>query len=231
VVTYRDRMLPTQAFNSMYYRGDDILGDISSVLTTFSPSHCVALHEHERVPFQELSTPPEQLMLIKFLIDVIGAKTFLEIGTYVGHTAMMASKFMGNHSEVVTIEKFDEFSDLAQKSFCANELPGKISLLRGDAIEMMQGLPDLYFDIIYIDGGKENYLPMLKMAEEKLSAKGVIIIDDIFFQGDALNVIAETDKGHGCKAVLEHCKWDARFSTCVLPVGDGVLMLKRMTHD
>ena len=53
------------------------------------------------------------------------------------------------------------------------------------------------------------------------------MVDDVFFHGDALNALPETDKGRGCKALLDHYKADSTFQSLLLPVSNGFLLLCR----
>ena len=186
------------------------------------------LSEHHRVGFEEMSTPPTQLSFIKFLIDMVGAKTFLEIGTFIGNTSMHIATFIGEDAEVVTIEKFDEFADIARKNFAQNNLADRITLLQGDANVVMQGLKDGHFDFIYVDGDKGKYLELTQIAEKKVSKGGLILVDDVFFHGDALNETPKTDKGLGCKNLLKHYEKVEGFSKHLLPINNGILLLKKL---
>ena len=134
---------------------------------------------------------------------------------------------MGEGSKVVTIEKFDEFAELAKKNFEQNNMSDGIDLHVGDANVLMEDLPDNYFDIIYVDGDKGKYLELTKIAERKLSDKGIILVDDVFFHGDVFNDEPTTEKGDGCKAVLDYYKNTTEYSKYVLPINNGVLLLKR----
>ena len=67
-----------------------------------------------------------------------------------------------------------------------------------------------------------------KIAEKKLSAKGLILVDDVFFHGDALNDTPSTEKGQGCKALLEHYNHVTHLSKYVLPINNGILLLKKL---
>lgn len=222
-----DKIFPTQEFNCYMFDGDNYLADMSLLLKAFSPEAALKFTGHARVPTQEMSTPPAQLALIKFLIEITRAKSFLEIGTFIGGTAMHASRFMGENSHVVTIEKFDEFADIAQKNFDDNGLTHIITLLRGDAIEIMPMLQSGTFDFIYIDGDKGKYLELALLAEKIISPGGIIMIDDVFFHGDALNETPVTEKGQGCRNLLEHYKTTA-LGKYLLPIGNGILLLRKL---
>lgn len=228
---YNDRILPNQDFNSNLYENDaNIMDALSNLLhqhTGDIEKNSFKLNEHHRVSFEEMSTPPVQLSLLRFLIDIVQAKKFLEIGTFIGNTAMHVANFMGKDSEVVTIEKFDEFADLAQKNFEDNGLDKNIKLHVGDAYEVMKELPDNYFDFIYVDGDKGRYLDFTKLAEKKLSSRGIILVDDVFFHGDVLNNDTTSEKGKGCKELLEYYKSTDQYSKYVLPISNGILLLYR----
>jgi len=174
-----------------------------------------------------MSTPPLQLALLKFLIDLTRAKTYLEIGTFIGTTSMHVAEFMKD-GHVMTIEKFSEFASLARDNFKDNHLADRIKLLEGDAVELMKSLKNHSFDMIYIDGDKGKYLDLALIAEQKLSPHGLIIVDDVFFHGDVLNDHPKTAKGKGCKALLDHYKNTKKFSKYILPIHNGILLLKKL---
>lgn len=222
-------MLPHQKFNSHMYEGNQSL--MTSLFGLLS-EHCSVpryrMREHHRVASVEMSTPPIQVALLKFLIDLTGAMTFLEVGTFIGHTTMCIADFIGCLADVVTIEKFDEFASIARDNFADNHKSDRITLLVGDAVKILPTLKDGHFDIIYIDGDKGKYLELCKAAENKLSRGGLIVVDDVFFHGDVFNDKPKTEKGRGCKAVLEHYKKNKNFSHYVLPVNNGILLLKKL---
>jgi predicted O-methyltransferase YrrM len=179
------------------------------------------------VDFEQMSTPPWQLVLFDTIIKLTGAKTVLEIGTFVGHTAMQFARMVGANGHVTTIELGQEFADIAQKNFKQNGFEKQITLLQGDAGTFLDSLPANSFDLVFVDGSKQDYLPYTLQAEKLLTARGTIIVDDVFFHGDALNKVPSTDKGRGCKDVLDYFKTNDRFGKLLLPLANGILILFR----
>lgn len=229
--TYPDRVLPTQDFNNNLYKEEV---DIKFPLHDFLQLHSekfdrnqFKLNEHHRVGFEEMTTPPLQLSFLKFLIEFTGCKRFLEIGTFIGNTTMHITNFIGQDAEVVTIEKFDEFADLAEKNFVDNNMDSNIRLERGDAFEVIKNLPDDYFDFIYVDGDKGRYPEITREAEKKLRGKGIILVDDVLFHCDVLNSEPTTEKGLGCQKVIEQYDDTQEFSKYLLPINNGILLLKK----
>lgn len=226
---FHERLFPNQQFNSDLYKGDDFLLKLYRLLSEREPSEDdFGLRlEHKRISFEDMSTPPPQLKMISFLINLIEAKTFLEIGTFIGNTAMRAAAAMGQNGHVTTIEKFDEFAEIAQHNFISSGLSDYITLLVGDACELIKTLPDNHFDIIYLDGDKGRYLELAAESERILSDKGIIIIDDILFHGDALNTEPTTEKGRGCLDMINHYGSHPDFHKWIAPIGNGIMLLKR----
>ena len=229
---YFNRMLPNQKFNSNLFQRsqDDYMLAMYNLANNFSMDinfKKFKLNEHDRVSFEEMSTPPTQLSLLKFLINITNTKTFLEIGTFIGNTSMHVADFIGEDAKVVTLEKFDEFAKLANQNFIDNSLEDKITLHQGDAYESMKLLDDNFFDFIYVDGDKGRYPELSKLAEKKLSKNGMILIDDAFYHGDVLNDDPQTDKGLGCKEVLKQYENNNNFYKYLMPINNGILLLKR----
>jgi len=230
---YFDTILPNQDLTSNLFKGkkDDYMKLLYNLISDFSSEinfKKFKLNKHNRVNFEEMSTPPVQLALLKFLIGMTNTKTFLEIGTFIGNTAMHVADFIGKEASVVTLEKFDEFAKLAKQNFKDNGLENKITLYQGDAYDSMKLLNDGFFDFIYVDGDKGRYPEFSKLAEQKLSKYGLILIDDVFFHGDVLNDKQNTDKGLGCKNVLEQYKYNTKFHKYLMPINNGILLLKRI---
>jgi predicted O-methyltransferase YrrM len=226
---YSDKMLPTQEFFSYMYEGSvpieaALYSCVASYALDFDASQ-FKLRTPDNLDFEEMSTPPWQLTLFNTIIGLIGAKTVLEIGTFIGHSAMQFARMVGDDGHVTTIELGNDFAKIANENFKANGLDRRITLINGDAGKILDGLPADSFDLVFVDGGKQDYLSYTLKAERLLSQKGVIIVDDVFFHGDALNDQPTTEKGRGCKDLLDYFAKDLRFCKLLLPVGNGLLIL------
>jgi len=161
------------------------------------------------------------------IAHLVGARTALEIGTFIGNTTMHLARMVGEAGYVTTIECGHQFADVARKNFIRNGLNKRITLLEGYAGNILPTLGKSYYDLIFIDGGKQDYLDYTLKCERLLSERGVIIVDDVFFHGDALNAKPQTAKGAGCKVLLDSYRNREDLGKLLLPVGNGMLMLFR----
>src|SRR5947207_1708610 len=84
---------------------------------------------------EEMASGPMMLRLLQCLIGVRRPKKSLEIGAFLGISAMFMAKALGEVGRLVSIEKFDHFAGIARRNFAANGLSEKIKLIHGDAFE------------------------------------------------------------------------------------------------
>ncbi|MGK7925263.1 MAG: O-methyltransferase [Spirulina sp.] len=175
-----------------------------------------------------MASGPLILQFLQFLIQATGTKKILEIGTFIGLSAMYFAEALPADGLVVTIEKFADFADIARINFQKNQFEDKIKLIVGDAFKVLKE-QDLgnSFDFIFIDGNKEHYGDYLDFAIALLSENGTIVIDNVTFQGDILNSPPKTPKGLGVMNCLEKIKNLSGWDISLIPFNDGLLLLRR----
>jgi predicted O-methyltransferase YrrM len=143
-------------------------------------------------------------------------------------SAMSFARALPADGEVVTIEKFDRFAAIARRNFDKNGLGDKIRLIVGDATDVLAGLRSgPAFDLVFIDGNKERYKDYMEATAPLLSPRGIMIVDDVFFHGDAVRATPSTEKGAGVKAALDYAAGLSGWLRVVLPIANGVLLMVR----
>lgn len=230
-ITYADKLLPDQDYFSNLYRDPlPYMEALYHLTASFSREFSSAgfdLVTPKTIAFEEMSTPPAQLALFNVIVQLTNAESILEIGTFIGHTAMQFIQMMGQSGHVTTIEVGKEFADIARENFRRNGFDDRITLIEGNAGAVLDGLPAESFDLIFVDGSKQDYLEYTLKAEKLLTDQGVIVVDDVFFHGDALNAEPSTEKGGGCRRLLDHYLEETRLSKLLLPLSNGLLVLFR----
>ena len=227
-----DKLLPNQAEYSRDYRDGDHAAALYDSICRSSgirdPHEDFRVEDSEKFTQAEMGSNPVSLRFLQMLIAMAGAKRVLEIGTFVGVSAMYFAKALPIGGEVVTIEKFDHFAAIARRNFAANGLADRIKLLEGDAFEVIAKLPRSEpFDMVFIDGNKERYLDYFQMTEPFLSPRGMMIIDDCFFHGDALNAQPTNDKGRGTRAFLDYAATRDDYERIAMPLSNGIMIMRR----
>lgn len=220
----KDRMLPSQPYFSKMYKGDDFYGDIERLVSSMYETPNWDIKTKDGVTYAVLGSDLNTLRFYQFLIHLKRYKKVLELGTYIGVSAMYMAD-AGAH--VTTIEMGKEFFDIAKTNVIVNGFQHKISLFNDSALRLLEKNIGIY-DLILIDCAKESYKELLELSLPKLSPGGLILIDDVFFQGDTLNKYATSEKGAGVRRVLEYIKTLEGYEKVVLPIGNGLLMVRKI---
>jgi len=233
IVQFYDKLLPDQPEHNNFYTGDNIYKSIYESICAASgiknPHEEFKLEYTDKFTVEEMASNPVSMQFLAFLLKISGAKRVLEIGAFIGVSAMYFAKSLPDDGEVVTIEKFDHFAAIARKNFENNGLSEKIKLLEGDASNVIKELPrDEKFDVIFIDGHKELYKEYMVLGEPLLSDNGILIVDDVFFHGDAINEMPTTEKGEGCRAVIDYSVECKNFLRILLPLANGILLMTKI---
>lgn len=231
---FSDRLLPNQEVLCSDYTGmqnsyhSALFEYICHASNLKIPETDFKLHTSNKFTIEEMGSDPINLRLFEMLIRLSNARRVLEIGTFIGVSTMCFARALPDDGEVVTIEKYDHFAEIARDNFKQNGFNDRISLIEGDAMAIIDGFADSEsFDFIFLDGDKENYPAYFSKLEPLLSEKGIMVIDDVFFHGDAVNDQPNSKKGLGVKQTLEMINKRDDFSKVVLPLCNGVMILMR----
>lgn len=174
---------------------------------------------------EEMGSNPVTQRFYQILIRLAGARKGLEIGTFVGFSTMLMLEAMGPEGRFVTVEKFDKFADVAQGNFERNGFADRIDLIVGDAFDELDRIKSQGpFDFVFIDGNKERYDDYFKVLWDVVGDGGIVIVDDCFFHGDALNEAPESEKGEGVRALLAHAAGLENCLRLALPLSNGVFV-------
>lgn len=174
----------------------------------------------------------ESADVLLYFIRTEAPRRILELGTAMGYSAIvMASEDPGITLD--TIERDEDMVSLARSNIAAFHLEERIRLYEGDIDDV---LPDLTgpYDLAFIDAAKSHYRYYLEESVRRLSPGGMIICDNVLVRG----LIAHEGvmRKHSTiiqqmRSFLEEISLDPRFHAMVLPVGDGLLVLKSRQQE
>ncbi|MDE7045213.1 MAG: O-methyltransferase, partial [Acetatifactor sp.] len=123
--------------------------------------------------------------LLKFLLELSKPKRILEVGTAVGFSALLMSEYAPEDCHITTIEKYEKRIPVAREHFRRAGQENRISLLEGDAAEILRTLEGPY-DLIFMDAAKGQYIHFLPDVLRVLSAGGLLISDNVLQDGDII---------------------------------------------
>ena len=87
-------------------------------------------------------------------------KQILEVGTAIGFSALLMAEYGPEDCHITTIEKYEKRIPLARENFKKAGREDRITLLEGDATEILKELEGPY-DLIFMDAAKGQYIHFL----------------------------------------------------------------------
>jgi len=186
----------------------------------------VAAWTQENTDAPQMMSGLAETRLLQALIVVGGARRVLEIGTFTGLGALAMAEVLPADGRVVTLELDADRAARAQEFFDASPVGEKIELVVGSALDTLPGLEGP-FDLVYIDAWKADYPAYYAAVMPKLAQRGVIVADNLFRAGGALDSQA-TDEGNvGIREFAAVVQADERVDNVLLTVGDGQMLVWR----
>lgn len=175
---------------------------------------------------------PEQGQLMALLVELLGARRTLEIGTFTGYSALVVALALPEDGSVVACDVSEEWTSIARRHWDEAGVAHKIDLRLAPALDtldtMLRDGEDGTFDFAFIDADKETYEAYYERALRLVRAGGLIMVDNTLWSGRVADT-GDTGRDTGfIRAFNARLRDDERVSLSLLPVGDGVtLALKR----
>jgi caffeoyl-CoA O-methyltransferase len=164
--------------------------------------------------------------LLEALVAVSGARRVLEIGTFTGVGAMSMAAALAEGGRVTTLEVDPDTAAAARRHIEASPLADRIELIVGDALSTLAGL-DGPFDLVYIDAWKADYPAYYDAVMAKLAPRGVIVADNLFRDGEALDSSVTGEGVDGIREFARRVQADESMHNVLLTIGDGVMLAWR----
>jgi len=166
--------------------------------------------------------------LLKFLLKMQKPKNILEVGCAIGFSALLMSEYSDPDCKITTIEKFEKRIPIAKDNFNKFDKGNKITLLEGDATEILKEL-DPGYDFIFMDAAKGQYINFLPDCTRILNKGGLLISDNVLQDGDVIESrFAVTRRNRTIHArmreYLYELKHNDNYETVILTVGDGMTL-------
>ena len=127
----------------------------------------------------------EMQSFLRFLMKMKRPMHILEVGTAIGFSALLMSEYAPEGCQITTIEKYEKRIPLAKENFKKAGKDHLITLLQGDALEILPSLTEQY-DFIFMDAAKGQYIHFLPDILRLLAPNGLLVSDNVLQDGDVL---------------------------------------------
>ena len=176
--------------------------------------------------------PEETAVFMRFLFAIHPIRNVLEIGTAIGFSSSLMDQLMEGEGKVTTIDRFDYMIRRAKETYSKYQLEDRITLLEGQAADILPTLERECYDFVFMDSAKAKYIEFLPECLRVVKTGGIVMIDDIFQGGTVFDDDATIKRGsrkihRRLKELLEVVNSTEGLLSTTLPLGDGVLLIKK----
>jgi len=170
----------------------------------------------------------EMQNFLKFILQMQKPMDILEVGTAIGFSALLMSEYAPDGCKITTIEKYEKRIPLAIDNFKKQNKQDAITLIEGDATDVLKSLEGTY-DMIFMDAAKGQYIHFLPDILRLLKKGGLLISDNVLQDGDVMESrYAVTRRNRTIHARMREYLYELthmdEMTTCILPLGDGVTL-------
>lgn len=168
---------------------------------------------------------PAAAALLNVLVKTQKPRTALEVGTSIGYSSLVILNAMEPSGRLITVEMDEDRLEAARENFMREGVLERITLIGGDAGEVLHHLEDK-FDIIFLDGPKAQYINYLPDCIRLLNVRGLLICDDVLFYGmvatDKLVRRRQITIVKRMRRFLNTITNHPQLDTTIIPIGDGL---------
>jgi predicted O-methyltransferase YrrM len=175
------------------------------------------------VPMSGMQIGADQGQFMQLLVQAIGARRCLEIGTYTGYSALAVALALPEDGRLICCDISEEWTAVGKPFWKKAGVEKKIDLRIGPALETLKGLKGP-FDFVFIDADKPNYLQYYEGCLPLVRKNGIIAIDNTLWSGAVADPSQKDADTVALRQFNDALHGDPRVALSMLPLGDGVTL-------
>jgi caffeoyl-CoA O-methyltransferase len=170
----------------------------------------------------------DQGALLTMLTRLVGATRAVEVGTFTGYSSICIARGLAPGGTLLCCDVSEEYTALARAAWADAGLTDVIELRIAPAIETLRALPpDPTIDLVFIDADKGGYAAYFDELLPRVRANGVLLVDNTLWSGRVVDDDATDGDTAAIKAFNDKVAADDRVESYLLPVGDGVTLIRK----
>jgi len=187
--------------------------------------------ETAKLPLGMMQIGADQGQFMGLLVELIGARRALEIGTFTGYSSLCVAEAMGPQGRLICCDISEEFTAIARRYWREAGLADRIDLRLGPGTETLDKLLAAgeagTFDFAFIDADKTNYDAYYERALKLVRAGGLIAIDNVLWGGDVANPQDRSEETVAIRRLNDKLAKDDRITLAMVSIGDGLSLARK----
>jgi predicted O-methyltransferase YrrM len=166
--------------------------------------------------------------LLSMIVSMMNARRVLELGTYVGYSAICMAEGLPADGKITTIDIDDEIEDIARGYIARSPHAEKIEFLICDALEYLKTCNE-QFDLVFIDANKRHYIAYFEAVFDKVRPGGIILADNTLWGGKVVEKVASNDyQTQGLLQFNDYLNTVSGIEYFILPLRDGITFIRKL---
>ena len=174
---------------------------------------------------------PEQGQFMALLVNLIGARRIIEVGTFTGYSSLCMARALPEDGEMICCDLDPTWTDIAQRYWQKGKVDHKIRLVLAPALETLKSLLDEgqqnRFDLAFIDADKENYDHYFECCLQLVRPNGLILLDNMLWSGRVADPAVNDADTTALRALNSKLKQDDRIELSLLTLADGLTLARK----
>jgi len=208
---------------------------LNKYLAAHSTVPCEALDWLEkqtnlRTNYPQMLSGSVQGEFLKMLVEISGARSILEIGSFTGYSAICLALGLPDGGHLDALEINDELEDLMREGWDRAGVSSRITLHIGDAVDTLKSLAEKgrEYDFVFMDANKRQYCDYFDLVLPLLTPGGLIVADDILWDGKVYSDdVPDDPQTAGIMRFNDFVAADPRVEVVVLPLRDGISLIRK----
>lgn len=198
---------------------------INNIINNKEPYYLKQIRQNN-IKMKHIMSDKIQGRFLSIISKIKQPKNILEIGTFLGYSALCLSEGLKKKGLLITIDKNKKYINYAKKNIEKTKYKKNIKILFGNALNLIPKL-NINFDIVFIDADKKNYIKYFNLIIKKVKKKGIIIVDNVLWKGKVIDK-KQIKKNKLTKIIYKFNKKIKNFkniNNIIIPIRDGLNLI------
>lgn len=174
-----------------------------------------------------MNVSENQGRFLKLLVELAGARHVVEIGTFTGASALWLARGLPGGGSLTCFELDERYVEVGRRAWAEAGVADRITVVIGPAAERLAEIPaEPAFDLAFIDADKESYGTYLELVLERLRPGGVVAVDNTLWGGAVADPRIDDERTETIRAFNDRLAASDDLDVVVLPVGDGLTLVR-----
>ena len=187
--------------------------------------------ETESIPQRNMQISAEQGALMSMLVEVSGARRCIELGTFTGYSSLAVALALPDDGSILCCDVSEEWTSMARRYWAEAGVEKKVELRIGPALDTLDALladgESGTYDFAFVDADKVSYPHYYERLVELVRPGGLMLWDNVLWGGAVIDPDADDEATRGIRAINEQLVADQRVSIVMVPIGDGLTILRK----